>query len=539
MITVSNLEVQYGKRVLFKGVNLKFTPGNCYGVIGANGAGKSTFLKVLSGDVTPTRGSVSFGPNERLSVLKQDHFEFDQHTVLDTVLMGHQPLWNIMNEKNALYAKADFTDEDGIRAGELEEKFAEMDGWNAESDAANLLSGLGIKESLHYELMGNLNAKEKVRVLLAQALFGKPDNLLLDEPTNDLDVNTIMWLENYLANYENTVLVVSHDRHFLDAISTHIIDIDYSDINLFSGNYSFWYESSQLAARQQANQNKKAEEKRKELMEFIQRFSANVAKSKQTTSRKKMLEKLNIEEIKPSMRKYPGIIFQPERETGTKILAVVDGLSKTINGEKLFDKVSFTIEKGDKVAFLSREPRAVTALFEIIAGNDQPDTGMVEWGVTINRAYLPLNNADFFNNELTIIDWLAQFSDDTSELYLRGYLGKMLFSGEEIYKKVNVLSGGEKMRCMIARMMIKQANTLLLDSPTNHLDLESIQAFNNALISFKGIVLMTSHDHEFINTVANRIIEITPNGMIDKYMEYDDYLFDERVQENLEKLYNK
>lgn len=538
MITVSNLEVQYGKRVLFKGVNLKFTPGNCYGVIGANGAGKSTFLKVLSGDVTPTRGSVSFGPNERLSVLKQDHFEFDQHTVLDTVLMGHQPLWNIMNEKNALYAKADFTDEDGIRAGELEEKFAEMDGWNAESDAANLLSGLGIKESLHYELMGNLNAKEKVRVLLAQALLGKPDNLLLDEPTNDLDVNTIMWLENYLANYENTVLVVSHDRHFLDAISTHIIDIDYSDINLFSGNYSFWYESSQLAARQQANQNKKAEEKRKELMEFIQRFSANVAKSKQTTSRKKMLEKLNIEEIKPSMRKYPGIIFQPERETGTKILAV-DGLSKTINGEKLFDKVSFTIEKGDKVAFLSREPRAVTALFEIIAGNDQPDTGMVEWGVTINRAYLPLNNADFFNNELTIIDWLAQFSDDTSELYLRGYLGKMLFSGEEIYKKVNVLSGGEKMRCMIARMMIKQANTLLLDSPTNHLDLESIQAFNNALISFKGIVLMTSHDHEFINTVANRIIEITPNGMIDKYMEYDDYLFDERVQENLEKLYNK
>ena len=538
MITVSNLEVQYGKRVLFKGVNLKFTPGNCYGVIGANGAGKSTFLKVLSGDVTPTRGSVSFGPNERLSVLKQDHFEFDQHTVLDTVLMGHQPLWNIMNEKNALYAKADFTDEDGIRAGELEEKFAEMDGWNAESDAANLLSGLGIKESLHYELMGNLNAKEKGRVLLAQALFGKPDNLLLDEPTNDLDVNTIMWLENYLANYENTVLVVSHDRHFLDAISTHIIDIDYSDINLFSGNYSFWYESSQLAARQQANQNKKAEEKRKELMEFIQRFSANVAKSKQTTSRKKMLEKLNIEEIKPSMRKYPGIIFQPERETGTKILAV-DGLSKTINGEKLFDKVSFTIEKGDKVAFLSREPRAVTALFEIIAGNDQPDTGMVEWGVTINRAYLPLNNADFFNNELTIIDWLAQFSDDTSELYLRGYLGKMLFSGEEIYKKVNVLSGGEKMRCMIARMMIKQANTLLLDSPTNHLDLESIQAFNNALISFKGIVLMTSHDHEFINTVANRIIEITPNGMIDKYMEYDDYLFDERVQENLEKLYNK
>ena len=450
MITVSNLEVQYGKRVLFKDVNLKFTPGNCYGVIGANGAGKSTFLKVLSGEVTPTRGSVAFGPHERLSVLKQDHFEYDECTVLDTVLMGHQPLWSLMQEKNALYAKADFSEEDGIRAGELEEKFAEMDGWNAESDAAELLSGLGIREALHYEKMGSLNAKEKVRVLLAQALFGKPDNLLLDEPTNDLDVNTIMWLENYLSNYENTVL----------------------------------------------------------------------------------------EEIKPSMRKYPGIIFQPSREAGTKILAV-DSLSKTVNGETLFSNISFAVEKGDKVAFLSREPRAVTALMEIIAGNDKPDTGMVEWGVTITPAYLPLNNASFFNNQLSILDWIAQFSDDTSELYLRGYLGKMLFSGDEIHKRVNVLSGGEKMRCMIARMMIQQANTLILDSPTNHLDLESIQAFNNALVSFKGIVLMTSHDHEFINTVANRIIEITPNGMIDKYMEYDDYLFDERVQENLSKLYSK
>ena len=538
MITVSNLEVQYGKRVLFKDINLKFTPGNCYGVIGANGAGKSTFLKVLSGDVTPTRGSVAFGPHERLSVLKQDHFEFDECTVLDTVLMGHQPLWSLMQEKNALYAKPDFSEEDGIKVGELEEKFAEMDGWNAESDAANLLSGLGIKENLHYELMGRLNAKEKVRVLLAQALFGKPDNLLLDEPTNDLDVNTIMWLENYLANYENTVLVVSHDRHFLDSVCTHTVDIDFGKVQLFAGNYSFWYESSQLAARQQANQNKKAEEKKKELQEFIQRFSANVAKSKQTTSRKKMLEKLNIEEIKPSMRKYPGIIFQPEREPGTKILAV-DGLSKTVGGETLFRNVSFTIEKGDKVAFLSREPRAITALFEIVAGDDKPDSGMVEWGVTINPAYLPLNNAPFFDNQLTIVDWLAQFSQDTSELYLRGYLGKMLFSGDEIYKQVNVLSGGEKMRCMIARMMIRQANTLLLDSPTNHLDLESIQAFNNALVAFKGVVLMTSHDHEFINTVANRIIEITPNGMIDKYMEYDDYLFDERVQENLNRLYTK
>jgi ATPase subunit of ABC transporter with duplicated ATPase domains len=523
--------------VLFKDVNLKFTPGNCYGVIGANGAGKSTFLRVLAGEVDPTRGSVSFGPGERLSVLKQDHFEFDRHTVLDTVLMGHQPLWEIMQAKNEIYAKEDFSDEDGIRAAELEEKFAEMEGWNAESDAAELLSGLGIKESLHYSLMGELNAKEKVRVLLAQALFGKPDNLLLDEPTNDLDVNTIMWLENYLSNYENTVLVVSHDRHFLDAVSTHTIDIDYSDINLFAGNYSFWYQSSQLAARQQAQQNKKAEEKKKELMEFIQRFSANVAKSKQTTSRKKMLEKLTIEEIKPSMRKYPGIIFQPEREPGTKILAV-DGLSySTPEGETLFRDLSFTIEKGDKVVFLSREPRAVTALLECITGNLQPESGLVEWGVTIKSAYLPVNNTAFFNSDLSIIDWLAQYSTDTSELFLRGYLGKMLFSGEEVYKKVSVLSGGEKMRCMIARMMIENPNTLVLDSPTNHLDLESIQAFNNSLVSFPGIVLMTSHDHEFIETVANRIIEITPNGMVDKYMEYDEYILSEKIQGQLERLY--
>ncbi len=536
MITVSNLEVQYGKRVLFKDVNLKFVAGNCYGVIGANGAGKSTFLKVLSGEVTPARGSVSFGSGERLSVLSQDHFAYDAFNVLDTVLMGHRPLWDLMQEKNALYAKEDFSEEDGLKAGELEERFAEMEGWNAESDAANLLSGLGVKEHLHYTPMSELNAKEKVRVLLAQALFGKPDNLLLDEPTNDLDVNTIMWLENHLANSDTTILVVSHDRHFLDSVSTHIIDIDYSEINLFSGNYTFWYESSQLAARQQANQNKKAEEKRRELQEFIQRFSANVAKSKQTTSRKKMLEKLNVEEIKPSMRKYPGIIFQPEREPGTKILAV-DGLSYSVGGEKLFDKVSFSVEKGDKVVFLSREPRAVSALLDILAGEQQPDSGMVEWGVTINAAYLPLNNAPFFNTDLSIVDWLAQFSSDTSELYLRGYLGKMLFSGEEIYKKVSVLSGGEKMRCMISRMMIQQANTLILDSPTNHLDLESIQAFNNSLIGFKNNLLFTSHDHEFIHTVANRIIEITPNGMIDKYMSYDDYLFDERVQENLAKLY--
>ena len=536
MITVSNIEVQFGKRVLFKDVNFKFTPGNCYGIIGANGAGKSTFLKVLSGDVDCTRGTVSFGPGERLSVLKQDHFEYDECTVLDTVLMGHQPLWQIMQEKNALYAKPDFSEEDGVRVGELEEKFAEMDGWNAESDAMELLSGLGIKEHLHYSLMKELNAKDKVRVLLAQALYGKPDNLLLDEPTNDLDVNTVMWLENYLSNYENTVLVVSHDRHFLDSVCTHTLDIDYNDINLFAGNYSFWYESSQLAQRQLAQQNKKAEEKKKELMEFIQRFSANVAKSKQTTSRKKMLERLNVEEIKPSMRKYPGIIFTLEREPGTKVLAVSD-LSKTINGEKLFSNVSFTIERGEKVVFLSREPRAVTALLEILAGNDKPDTGMVEWGVTIKKAYLPLNNAPFFNSGLSIVDWLAQYSSDTSELFLRGYLGKMLFSGEEIYKPVEVLSGGEKMRCMIARMMIEQANTLILDSPTNHLDLESIQAFNNSLTGYKGVVLMTSHDHEFINTVANRVIEIGPNGMVDKYTEYDDYLLNEDIQRNLEKLY--
>ncbi|MEG2366226.1 MAG: ATP-binding cassette domain-containing protein [Alistipes sp.] len=538
MITVSNLEVQYGKRTLFKYVNLKFTAGNCYGVIGANGAGKSTFLKVLSGEVTPTSGNVSFGPGERLAALKQDHFEYDKCTVLNTVLMGHQVLWQIMNEKDALYAKPDFSDKDGIRAGELEEKFAEMDGWNAESNAANLLSGLGVKESLHHELLGNLNAKEKVRVLLAQALFGKPDNLLLDEPTNDLDLQTVSWLENYLSNYENTVLVVSHDRHFLDSISTHIIDIDYNDINLFSGNYSFWYESSQLAARQQQNQNKKAEEKKKELEEFIRRFSANVAKSKQTTSRKKMIEKLNIEEIKPSMRKYPAIIFQPEREVGTKILAV-EGLSKIANGETLFSDISFTVQKGDKIVFLSREPRAVTSLLEVLTGNEPHDEGMIEWGVTVNSAYLPVNNAPFFESQLNIVDWLGQYSADTTEVFLRGYLGKMLFSGEEIYKQVNVLSGGERVRCMLAKMMIQSPNLLVIDSPTNHLDLESIQAFNNSLTAYKGNILMTSHDHAFINSVANRIIEITPNGMIDKYMDYDDYISDERIAELREKLYNK
>ncbi|MFI3259924.1 MAG: ATP-binding cassette domain-containing protein [Rikenellaceae bacterium] len=536
MITVSNVEVTFGKRVLFKDVNLNFTAGNCYGVIGANGAGKSTFLKVLSGEIECNRGNVSFGVGERISVLKQDHNEFDEHTVLDTVLMGHQPLWEIMNEKNALYAKEDFSEEDGVRAGELEERFAEMDGWNAESDAMKLLSGLGIKENIHYSLMSELSGKDKVRVLLAQALFGRPDNLLLDEPTNDLDVNTIAWLENYLSNCDTTVLVVSHDRHFLDSVSTHILDIDYNEINLFSGNYSFWYQASQLAKSQQQQQSKKAEEKKKELLEFIQRFSANVAKSKQTTSRKKMLERLNVEDIKPSMRKYPGIIFQMEREPGDRIVEVTD-LSAEIGGEQLFKDVNFTIQKGDKVAFLSRDPRIVTALLDIVACVEQPKSGVVDWGVTIKKGYLPLNNASFFTNTFSLFDWLAQYSPDTTEAFVRGYLGKMLFSGEEIEKRVNVLSGGEKMRCMISKMMIDNPNTLILDSPTNHLDLESIQAFNNGLINYKGVVLMTSHDHEFINSVATRIIEIGPKGMIDKYESYDEYLASESIQAAVAKLY--
>ncbi|MBP3419970.1 MAG: ATP-binding cassette domain-containing protein [Marinifilaceae bacterium] len=538
MITVSDLEIQFGKRTLFQDVNLKFTPGNCYGVIGANGAGKSTMLRMLSGDLEPTRGTIIFGPNERLSVLKQDHFAFDEYPVLDTVMMGHMELWRVMKEKDAIYMKEDFTDEDGIRAAELEEKFANMDGWNAESDAANLLSGLGIKEHLHYSLMKDLSGKEKVRVLLAQALFGKPDNLLLDEPTNDLDLETVMWLENYLSNYENTVLVVSHDRHFLDAVCTHTVDIDYGKVTLFAGNYSFWYESSQLALRQQAAKNKKAEEKRKELMEFISRFSANVAKSKQTTSRKKMLEKLNVEEIMPSTRKYPGIIFTPEREVGNKILEVRN-LSKTIEGECLFRDVEFAVEKDDKIAFVSKDPRAMTALMEIITGNMKPDTGDYTWGVTITSAYLPLDNSAYFDVEMRLIDWLAQFSNDTSETFLRGFLGKMLFSGEDIYKNVKVLSGGEKMRCMIAKMMLNNANVLVLDSPVNHLDLESIQAFNNTLKTFKGIVLLNSHDHEFIQTVCNRVIELTPSGIVDKRMDFDDYITNEDIKAQLATMYAK
>jgi ATPase subunit of ABC transporter with duplicated ATPase domains len=536
MITVSNVSVQFGKRVLFNDVNLKFTSGNCYGIIGANGAGKSTFLRTIYGDLDPTTGTIALGPGERLSVLSQDHFKWDSYTVMDTVMMGHTVLWDIMKQREELYAKEDFTDEDGLKVSELEEKFAELDGWNAESDAAMLLSGLGVKEDKHYVLMGELSGKEKVRVMLAQALYGNPDNLLLDEPTNDLDMETVTWLEEYLANFEHTVLVVSHDRHFLDSVCTHTVDIDYGKINMFAGNYSFWYESSQLALRQQQNQKAKAEEKKKELEEFIRRFSANVAKSKQTTSRKKMLEKLNVEEIKPSSRKYPGIIFTPEREPGNQILEVSGLSKKTEEGVVLFNDVNFNVEKGDKVVFLSRNPRAMTAFFEIINGNMKPDAGTFNWGVTITTAYLPLDNTDFFNSDLNLVDWLSQFGEG-NEVYMKGFLGRMLFSGEEVLKKVSVLSGGEKMRCMIARMQLRNANCLILDTPTNHLDLESIQAFNNNLKTYRGNILFSSHDHEFIQTVANRIIELTPNGIIDKMMEYDEYITSDHIKELRAKMY--
>ena len=536
MITVSNVSVQFGKRVLFNDVNLKFTSGNCYGIIGANGAGKSTFLRTIYGDLDPTTGTIALGPGERLSVLSQDHFKWDAFTVMDTVMMGHTVLWDIMKQREVLYAKEDFTDEDGLKVSELEERFAELDGWNAESDAAMLLSGLGIKEDKHYTLMGELSGKEKVRVMLAQALYGNPDNLLLDEPTNDLDMETVTWLEEYLSNFEHTVLVVSHDRHFLDSVCTHTVDIDYGKINMFAGNYSFWYESSQLALRQQQNQKAKAEEKKKELEEFIRRFSANVAKGKQTTSRKKMLEKLNVEEIKPSSRKYPGIIFTPEREPGNQILEVSGLSKKTEDGVVLFNDVNFNVEKGDKIVFLSRNPRAMTAFFEIINGNMKPDAGTFNWGVTITTAYLPVDNTDFFNTDLNLVDWLSQFGEG-NEVYMKGFLGRMLFSGEEVLKKVSVLSGGEKMRCMIARMQLRNANCLILDTPTNHLDLESIQAFNNNLKTYKGNILFSSHDHEFIQTVANRIIELTPNGIIDKMMEYDEYITSDHIKELRAKMY--
>ena len=536
MITISDLAIQFGKRVLYKDVNIKFTNGNIYGVIGANGAGKSTLLKAISGELEPTKGTITLGPGERLSVLSQDHFKYDDCTVINTVMMGHSVLWDIIQEKDALYAKEDFTDEDGIRAAELEEKFAELDGWNAESDAAQLLSGLGIKEDLHYKMMSELTGKEKVRVMLAQALYGNPDNLLLDEPTNDLDLDTVEWLQDFLANFEHTVLVVSHDRHFLDAVSTHTVDIDFGKVNMFAGNYSFWYQSSQLALKQAQNQKAKAEEKKRELEEFIRRFSANAAKSKQTTSRKKMLEKLNIADIQPSTRKYPGIIFQMEREAGNQILEVEGLTAIEPDGTVLFKDLSFVIEKGQKTVFLSHNPRAMTALFEIINGNREPQAGTYKWGVTITTAYLPLDNTEFFKSDKNLVEWLSQFGEG-NDVFFKGYLGRMLFSGEEVLKKVNVLSGGEKMRCMIARMQLKNANCLILDTPTNHLDLESIQAFNNNLKQFKGNILFASHDHEFIQTVADRIIELGPKGSIDKLMEYDDYIHDDAIKELRAKLY--
>ncbi len=536
MITVTNLAIQFGKKVLYKDVNLKFTSGNIYGVIGANGAGKSTLLRAISGELEPTKGTVEMGPGERLSVLEQDHFKYDEYSVRDTVLMGHQPLWQNMKEREALYMKEDFNEEDGIKVAELEDKFAQMDGWNAESDADQMLSNLGIMDDKHDKMMSELSNNEKVRVMLAKALFGNPDNLLLDEPTNDLDLDTVMWLEEYLSNVEQTVLVVSHDRHFLDAVSTQTVDIDFGKVTVFSGNYSFWYESSQLALRQAQNQRQKAEEKRKELEEFIRRFSANVAKSKQTTSRKKMLEKLNVEEIRPSSRKYPGIIFQMEREPGTQILEVEGLKAVEPDGTVLFDNVSFTIEKGQKTVFLSHNPKAMTALFEIINGNRKADAGEYKWGVTITTAYLPLDNTSFFQSDLNLVDWLSQFGKG-NEVQMKSFLGRMLFKDEDVQKKVNVLSGGEKMRCMIARMQLKNANCLILDTPTNHLDLESIQAFNNNLIQFKGNILFASHDHEFIQTVADRIIELTPSGTIDKLMEYDQYIYDENIKEQKAKMY--
>lgn len=536
MITVTNLAIQFGKRVLYKDVNLKFTHGNIYGIIGANGAGKSTFLRAISGDLEPNKGSVELGPGERLSVLEQDHFKYDEFRVMDTVLMGHQPLWENMKERERLYAKPEMTEEDGNRAADLELKFAEMNGWEAESNAAQLLQNLGVKEEQHNKLVGELSNTEKVRVMLAKALFGNPDNLLLDEPTNDLDLDTVEWLEEYLSNIEQTVLVVSHDRHFLDSVSTQTVDIDFGKVTMFAGNYSFWYESSQLALRQAQNQKMKAEEKKKQLEEFIRRFSANVAKSKQTTSRKKMLEKLNVEEIRPSSRKYPGIIFQMDREPGNQILEVEGLKACDEDGTVLFDNVNFNIEKGEKVVFLSHNPKAMTALFEIINGNRKADAGEYKWGVTITTAYLPLDNTEFFESDKNLVDWLSQYGPG-NEVAMKGYLGRMLFSGEEVLKKVNVLSGGEKMRCMIARMQLQNANCLILDTPTNHLDLESIQAFNNNLVAFKGNILFASHDHEFINTVANRIIELTPSGTIDKLMSYDEYIYDEAIKEQKAKMY--
>jgi ATPase subunit of ABC transporter with duplicated ATPase domains len=539
MISASNLSLRYGKRVLFDEVSIKFTPGNCYGIIGANGAGKSTFMKILSGEIEPTTGQVSITPGERLSVLSQNHFAYDEFPVLQTVMMGNKKLWDVMQQKDAIYAKTDFSDADGIKAAELENQFAEMNGWNYESDAANMLSDLGVKEEYHSRLMSELNGKEKVRVLLAQALFGNPDILLLDEPTNDLDVETIAWLENFLANFENIVIVVSHDRHFLDAVCTHIADIDFNKISLYTGNYTFWYESSQLALRQRSDQNKKMEDKRKELQDFVERFSANASKSRQATSRKKLLEKLVIDEIKPSTRKYPGIIFKADRDCGDQILSVENLAKNSPEGTPYFSNITFTLTKGDKVAILSKEHIAITTFFEILNEEERADKGECVWGSTITKSYLPNENSKFFTEDQNLIDWLRQFSKDKDETYIRSFLGRMLFTGEETFKKANVLSGGEKVRCMVSRMMLTNANCLILDEPTNHLDLESITAFNNALKDWKHCALFTSHDHEFVQTVANRIIEITPNGIIDKRMNYDDYINDESVKALREKLYPK
>lgn len=530
MITASNISLRYGKRVLFDDVNIKFTDSNCYGVIGANGAGKSTFLKILSGEIDPNTGSVTLDQGKRMAVLKQNHFEYDEISVLHTVMKGHVHLWEVMQEKDAIYMKPDFSEADGVRASELEAEFAEMDGWNAEADAAALLSGLGIKEDAHHKLLKELEGSEKVRVLLAQALFGSPDLLILDEPTNDLDIHTISWLEDFLLDFKNTVIVVSHDRHFLDTVCTHIADIDFSQIKLFTGNYSFWYQSSQLALQQRASSNKKAEEKKKELQEFISRFSANAAKSKQATSRRKLLDKINVEEIQPSSRKYPAIIFSQSRKAGDQILEI-NGLSKSLSGETLFSGIELFVNRGDKIAVLGEDSNAVTAFFKILNGEMEADEGTYKFGQTITTSYLPNENASFFDSDLNLIDWLRQYAEgEADEVYIRGFLGKMLFSGEETFKKANVLSGGEKVRCMISRMMLKEANLLMLDEPTNHLDLESITAFNNSLKDFPGTVLFTSHDHEFTQTVATRIIELTPNGIVDKLMSFDEYL---KMKENL------
>ncbi len=537
MLTVSNVSLRYGKRVLFEEVNLKFTSGNCYGIIGANGAGKSTFLKIISGEIEPNTGSIDLEPGKRMAVLSQNHFAFDEVPILQTVLRGHQKLWSIMEQKDALYAKADFSDEDGMRASELEAEFAELDGWNAESDAATILSNLGIEESMHEYLVKNLSGNQKVRVLLAQCLFGNPDVLLMDEPTNDLDVETIRWLEDFLAGFENTVLVVSHDRHFLDNVCTHVCDIDFSHIKIYSGSYTFWYQSSQLALRQRGDQNKKAEEKKKELLEFIARFSANVAKSRQATARKKMLDKLDIEEIQPSTRRYPGIVFRQEREVGDQVLTI-ENLEGSFNGVKLFGNINFTVNKGDKIAFISRNILALNTFFKVLWGEMKPDKGEIKWGVTTKTGYLPNDNSSFFQSKVNLVDWLRDYSVEKDETYIRGFLGRMLFGGEETQKMCNVLSGGEKVRCMLSKMMIQNPNVLLLDEPTNHLDLESIQALNNGLVEYAGIVLLHSHDQEVINTIANRIIEITPNGMIDKYMTFEEYAEDQTNKERRTELYS-